>query len=723
MSSPFPLEEDSASNRANSGPMSDPWHGPVKPGFFTGLGYNEENDFLGPAAPVLTGIGKAVSKVASGVAGAAASFYGAEASLADEVTRAVGLEPGANPIRMFADDLAKTQALAQKNVADLTPNPATTGTAFQIVHGLAEGASLAVGGAAAGGIPGAVALTGSVEGASTVQERLAAGVTPGVALAEGGVSAVASGLGVMIPGGFGKTLATRLLTGVSSNVGLGFASRYADHKILEANGYPEMAAQQKVWDSTAVLTDALLGAAFGGLAHLHGAEGKAIKAAAAEPGMVDAALVTNLAVHDRNLAVGVPVDPTSTHAHQDALQVSNEQLLEGKPNDVSQTGVNEAKFATRPIDEARQAEAQAIAQESVPELQRRTEVRGSILETLSQQRDQLVSESAGFTRGNDARAAERELAQHEADRRTAQTEYESIQEPKTAAELLPETLARMEAEDKESLGDVWNQKQYAKLRQKAAAKEAKEAADTMQQTYMQRKADAQGAIDDIDERVARQRNEVARLNRSEESLKALRSHDAAVRKAGNDPAKLIDVIRDEADRRALKDQLEPMAPTEENLAKHIADNPDAAIGGYLNTETGLVHLDDLKETPPLRLPEGDLGKANDEGARPNAGAVADTAGRAIAGEPVPGGGATRSSGAAAGAAESGPGRAAGESQLADTVHSALKERPDLKVTDDEGKPVLAADLLRQVQEDAARETFDFQKAVMAATNCFGRRGA
>lgn len=691
--------------------MSDPWHGPVKPGLFAGLGYNEENAYLGPSTPVLTGVGKAVSKVVAGAAGGLSSLYGAEASMGDTLARAVGLhpDPDSNPLKMLSEEMARTQAAAQKNVEALTPNPTTTGAAFQIVHGVSEGASLAVAGGAAGGLPGAVLLTGATEGSSTYEEQRKAGVSPGVAATEAGVSAIASGAGVIIPGGVGSTLASKLLTGAGAQVGLGIASRYADHKILEANGYPEMAAQQKVWDSTQVLTDAILGVAFGGLAHYHGREAKAIEAAANEPGMVDAALVANLAARDRAAAPGVPVDPAASYAHQDAHETSVTQLLKGEPNDVSGTGVEQARFLMRPVDEA----------------QRLAEVHASIAEQLAQQRDQLVSDSAAFLRGNDARAAERELAQHEAARRDAQGTYEAIPEPKEAADLKPGILARMEAEDRESYGEDWDKKQYSKLRQKAATKEARDAAAAQAQDYLQQKADAQGHIDNIDERVARQRNEVARLTQAEESFKALRAHDAAIKEAGDDPAKLAKVISDERDRRTLEDQLKPMEPTEENLSRHIAENPDAPIGGYLNTETGQVHLDGQTETRPFRPSERNLGEAGGETTRPIEGTVGpaarSAAGAAAVAEP------TGARGTAAGAARAEPGAATAPSAaargLGETVRSALKERPDLKVIGEDGKPTSATDLLRQAHEEAAKELLDFHNAVMAATSCFGRRGA
>jgi hypothetical protein len=725
MSTPFPLEEQSVAERLNSGPMSDPWQGPVKPGFFTGMGYDEDNAYLGPSTPILTGAAAALNKAVAGAAGAASSFYSAEGEIAKDLASAVGLQSRKNPLQMIAEEFADTQAWAQKNVETLTPSPQTTGTAFQIVHGVSEGATLAVTGGAGGGVPGAALLTGATEGASSYEQNIKAGVGPNVAAAEASVSAVTSGAGVLIPGGFGSTLVRKMLTGIGSQVGLGLASRYADHQILEVNGYHEMAEQQKVWDSTQALTDAILGAAFGGLAHLHGAEARALEAAANRPGMVDAALVTNLAAQDRNLAVGVPVDPTAAHAHGDALEVSTEQLLEGKQNDVSQTGVNEAKFATRPIDETRQAEAQAIAREYVPE--RLPEVHASISEALAQQRDQLVSDSAAFLRGNDARTAARELEQHEKARSEAQSAYEAIPEPKQAAELKAEILARMEAEDRASYGEVADSARYAKLRDKAATKEAREMAAQAQSDYLQQKANAQEHVDDIDERVARQRNEVTRLTRAEESFKALRAHDKAVREAGNDPAKLVEIIADEQDRRALRDQLPPMEPTEENLARHMAENPNAAIGGYFNHETGQVHLDDIKEAAPFRLSERDLGEGHGEQSRPDedtavagAGSVARRGDVTVANAA---GNRAASADATAGAESRATSAVGAGSRLTDTVRSALKERPDLQVPGDDGKPTSAAAMLRQAQEEAAMELSDFQKSVMAAITCFGRLGA
>lgn len=629
MSTPFPLEEQAASD-AVSGPMSDPWHGPTKPGFFSGFGYNEENAYLGPSTPILSGVASAASKAVAGAAGAASSLYGAEASLSDNLASAVGLtpDPEKNPLRLLSEDLAATQAAAQKNVDALMPNATTTGAAFQIVHGVSEGASLAVAGAAAGGLPGAVALTSTTEASGTYQESLKAGLSPEVAAARAAVSGVASGAGVLIPGGFGSTLATRLLTGTASNVSLGFASRYADHKILEANGYLEMAAQQKVWDTTAVLTDALLGAAFGGIAHLHGHEAAAVTAAAKEPGMVDAALVTNLAVQDRNLAVGVPVDSTATHAHADALEVSNQQLLEGKPNDVSQTGVNEAKFASRPVDEARQAEAQGIAREYMPE-RSAADILGVSGEPAANRRQVLAIKD------------------------------DVIHYSDGTSEPVPEAMRQQPWTEADQLGTSRD----------SAANEPYRPADT-EITEAGGKPSAENA------------DRVALIARAAEidpaRIEALTSEHVG------DSNAFIEAARQVIDEHA--------AAAQRGEGGTGAPRPAAGAG-----ERGVAERAGSARSPTVAEPAG---------SRAGSAAAASAAGTERGATGAPGADSRHA-----------------VDPLTAKVQEALQERPTLEVTNEEGKPTRAADLLRQVQEDAARETTDFQKAVTAAINCFGRRGS
>lgn len=767
MSTPFPIEEQSADERL-SGPMSDPWHGPAKPGFFTGMGFNEDTAYLGPAYRVLEAMGSGAAKAERGAADLMRQDTAVDPM--NKVAAAGMLSPAdvdmAEREKLGVNALSDAIAAdAKQRVQAMTPDAATTGTAVQIVHGVGEGAYLATVGALGGGLPGAAALTGGVEASGTYHEQVDQGVSPAAAAESAGVTAVTSAAGVLIPGGFGSSLASKLLTGAGAQVGLGLASRYADHAILEANGYPEMAAQQKVWDSTQVLTDALLGFAFGGIAHLHGREGKAIEAAAKEPGMVDAALATNLAVQDRNLAVGVPVDPAATHAHQDALEVSNQQLLEGKPNDVSQTGVNEAKFATRPVDEAHQAEAQAIANEYVPEPVKA--YHGS-----PHQFTEFDTSRIGTGEGAQAYGYGLYLAEHPdvAGKYAADVKNEGA--VSHINEQMSAIAASLEDEPKEYGAYVSKrandlQTQYEGLMDQRSAilksqgnvyrtTVPREAVDRMldwdrplsEQNLPQAVRDKIADIRENDPQFAQELGDSATgadlhmvLEHTmgkvraakwlkENDVPGIRYLDGMSRRGEGEAATRNIVVFDpktaeithvngEAVKRAVE-------PTEANIKAHIADiarDPahDQRVGGYLDTTTGEVHLDDIHkqaaEAHAVRLPEGNVGEGHREAARPDAGAGERSGG---------GRGAREGTTAATGTGESAGSRAATErnaTPLADTVQAALRERPGLEVTTDEGKPVRAADLLRQVQEDAHREMADFQRAVNAATNCFARRGA
>jgi hypothetical protein len=139
-----------------------------------------------------------------------------------------------------------------------------------------------------------------------------------------------------------------MLTGAASNATFGAVNRYANHKILELGGYSEMAQQQKAWDGTQTLVDAALGAAFGAIHHFRSAAEQRAQAALRSPDMQDAALTANLALKDRQSAPGVPVDPEASAAHQAALEKAAGDLLQGKPVDVSDTGVDKAGFLARP---------------------------------------------------------------------------------------------------------------------------------------------------------------------------------------------------------------------------------------------------------------------------------------------------------------------------------------------------------------------------------------
>lgn len=190
------------------------------------------------------------------------------------------------------------------------------------------------------------------------------------------------------------------------------------------------------------------------------------------------------------------------------------------------------------------------------EQERLAGVHESIDEELSQQREGLVQGSADFVRGNDARAASRELTMHETALKNAQEAHANIEEPFTAPELKDAILERMENEDKQSYGEDYDNPRYAKMRERAATKEAREAAEHDKQQTEQQRSDAQQDIDTAQDRVDRQRQEVGRLEASEQAFKDLKKHDAAMEKAAS-PADRVKLIADEKARTALTKGLEP----------------------------------------------------------------------------------------------------------------------------------------------------------------------
>ncbi len=331
---PFEQEADS---QLDGMARVNPWEGQPKPGVLSGFGFNEDTAYLGPVYRALEFAGSAAAKgemVLGGLLHQAGRIYNAVGT-----PRPVGQE--------LAPIGTAIQQDARERVKAMTPDPATTGAAVQLLHGIGEGTILFGTGLALGGPVGAAGLIGSGEGVNRYQELREQGVSEGAATASGLLSGATAGAGAFLPAGFGSTLLSRLATGAAGNVAFGMANRYLDHKILQTAGYPEIADQQQAWDTSAILADAVLGGAFGALSHLHN---KAEIAQRADSAAQDAARTLNLANRDRQSAPGIPVDPTSANAHQAALEKAAQDLQQGKSVDVSETGVDKATFVSRPTD-------------------------------------------------------------------------------------------------------------------------------------------------------------------------------------------------------------------------------------------------------------------------------------------------------------------------------------------------------------------------------------
>lgn len=326
MSTPFPTEEAAQTSRfeptfdlSTAGPQSH---------WYSGMGFNEDTAYLGPLYRVLEGAATGAAKgqaVLGGITNAFGRLY-----------NSVGTpKPVGQEIAPIGSEIEQD---ARERVRSMTPNLATTGTATQVLHGVAEGGYLMTVGALLGGTPGAATMVGTTEGGSRYQDLREQGVDRGTAAASGALTGVTSAAGAVIPAAFGAGLLTRLATGAGGNTAFGIANRFADHLILQAGGYPEMAEQEKAWDGTQMLVDAALGATFGALHHLSHVDAD----------KQDAALTANLALRDRQSAPGVATDPQSANAHQSALEKAQTDLMSGKPVDVSDTGVGRGSFLSRP---------------------------------------------------------------------------------------------------------------------------------------------------------------------------------------------------------------------------------------------------------------------------------------------------------------------------------------------------------------------------------------
>lgn len=220
------------------------------------------------------------------------------------------------------EDLREETATA---VQDLRPDPAQVGMAGQILGEAAAILPRAVIGGIAAGPAGAAVAAGAPAGYSRRAVSMAEGVDEGTATLLGLSEGVTTGAGAILPAArFVKPLAGDAAIAIGANVGLGMAHRGAAAKILESGGYTAQAAQYRVMDGTALATDAILGAAFFGIG----------RATFGKPttDQVDAALTERNAQHaDVDTAPGIPADPASAVAHQDALKAAIEQINRGEP--------------------------------------------------------------------------------------------------------------------------------------------------------------------------------------------------------------------------------------------------------------------------------------------------------------------------------------------------------------------------------------------------------
>jgi hypothetical protein len=255
-----------------------------------------------------------------------AASYGMR-SLA-EVGRAVDLAGSVFPIAVDAatggterqDQYFKEHDEVFNSAVDhWTPRPGEVGAAGQIAGQLAGGVMQAV---------ISPALLVATSQLSTGEDLVRQGVDASTANTVGGIAGAGAAVGLKLPF-LGKTLATRVLSGAGGNVLQGAATAEASHLVLDAAGNTHQAAQYDATDLRGRLLDAMMGAAFGGLAHI---------GAKLTPREDAAILVSNQARHlEETTSPGRPDTASDLTQHVTAMRGAIDQILRGDPVAVDKT--------------------------------------------------------------------------------------------------------------------------------------------------------------------------------------------------------------------------------------------------------------------------------------------------------------------------------------------------------------------------------------------------
>lgn len=255
-----------------------------------------------------------------------------------------------------------------------TPRPRDVGFAGKALGGLAE---IALPLALLRGNPTALIAS---EQMGTAKRMVDEGVDADTALNLGAATGAVTAAGFRIPF-YGQTLARKMAIGAGTNVGLGAGLDAVTAGTLEADGYEQLAEQYNPADIERRTIEALIGAAFGGVAQLSGQPAPRLRDAfAAAPdgsplrqlfgdalfpdgayqrakdtqalrGRLDAAerelanmlpsqrgalLAANNLLHaEQTTAPGRPADNISLTRHAEALEKATEQLRRDEPVDVA----------------------------------------------------------------------------------------------------------------------------------------------------------------------------------------------------------------------------------------------------------------------------------------------------------------------------------------------------------------------------------------------------
>lgn len=243
-----------------------------------------------------------------------------------------------------------------------TPKPGEVGAAGQIVGSLAGALPLVIANPAL-----AVASTTL----SSAEDLTRQGVGPYAATGVGMIQGATLATGLRLPY-IGKTLASRVISGAAGNVGAGIAGTAGSKAALLATGNDQAAEQFNPFDPTQRTLDLLMGAAFGGLAHLD-AKGQQARTEVFDQQTKNAILTLNQARHLEDVALpGKEAVPGDLNKGVLAVRTAMDQMLRGDPVNVEQItqGMGVAPDPARVKARAEAADVAAkLAKEVLPDAQ------------------------------------------------------------------------------------------------------------------------------------------------------------------------------------------------------------------------------------------------------------------------------------------------------------------------------------------------------------------
>lgn len=228
--------------------------------------------------------------------------------------------------------LTDQQQRNRQALAELQPDPATTGFAGQVLGGLLD-----LGASAVLYTPeGAAAL----EGYARRDELMQKGVDTNTSTVVGAVSGATTLVGIKAPVTLGKsalgqgagTVVQNLGFGAGASVASGVLDRGTSKEVLLRAGYPDQAAMLEPFDIQTVLAEGVLGALMSGTV-----SALEMRASAKGQHAIDAALATKATRHRAiDAAPGVPADARSMSAHNQAFGAALRQALANEPVNVGE---------------------------------------------------------------------------------------------------------------------------------------------------------------------------------------------------------------------------------------------------------------------------------------------------------------------------------------------------------------------------------------------------